>query len=806
MSHWQEPQRGQNDYQAPAPYPAHGSSASLASYNSYEQPYPSNEHGHPSQGYPSNDQAYPSNDQGYPPHEQAYSSNAHGYPSNQYGGYPSHDHVYADNASAYADSTYNLNPSGPGKGQYHEGSAYHDEPPLPPPVRRNDKRATYLAAATPKSRGRRKRIIISLVAAVIILGAAGAALYFFVFKKKDAATSTSTSSPHNNVAVAVTGGDGSTIVANDGTNFTYTNPFGGQWYWDANDPFNNGARPQSWSPALNETFTIGEDKIRGVNIGGWLVTEPFIVPSLYQTVQASAAAAAGNITVIDEWTLLQAGGQQALEDHYNTFITEQDFMQIAAAGLNFVRIPIAYWAIEVLEGEGFLGNVSWTYFLKAIQWARKYGLRINIDLHCLPGSQNGWNHSGRLGTYNVLFGPMGIANAQRSLDYIRIIAEFISQPEYVDVIPMFGVTNEPQGGSITQDILSRYYLQAYNNVRLAGGIGAGNGPIVSFHDGFLGPAEWAGFLPNADRATLDMHPYLCFTSQTNAPIDSQTATPCTSWGGLFNTTMADFGFIVAGEWSNAITDCGLYVNGVGQGTRYEGTFPGSPGQWPVMGNCTTDVLDYQSWNATTKAAYMTFAQSSMDALQNWFFWTWKIGNSTAGIVEAPQWSYSLGLQEGWMPPDPRAAVGQCGNPSPFPGPLSAWQTGGAGAGSIPTSVIESLAWPPPSIFWPNSVSTPGSLLPTYTPAGTPVTLPGPTFTTTSATSTGTANAGDGWANASDQAGMMGPAAGCTYYDPWVGSSFAPPSPLCTGAAALRRRESAAEAPEPAITAPPTARR
>ena len=29
------------------------------------------------------------------------------------------------------------------------------------------------------------------------------------------------------------------------------------------------------------------------------------------------------------------------------------------------------------------------YFLKAIKWARKYGLRIKLDLHTMPGSQNG---------------------------------------------------------------------------------------------------------------------------------------------------------------------------------------------------------------------------------------------------------------------------------------------------------------------------------------------------------------------------------------------------------------------------------
>lgn len=41
--------------------------------------------------------------------------------------------------------------------------------------------------------------------------------------------------------------------------------------------------------------------------------------------------------------------------------TEQDFADIAAAGLNFVRIPIAYWAIEVRENEPFLPKTSWTY-------------------------------------------------------------------------------------------------------------------------------------------------------------------------------------------------------------------------------------------------------------------------------------------------------------------------------------------------------------------------------------------------------------------------------------------------------------
>jgi aryl-phospho-beta-D-glucosidase BglC (GH1 family) len=39
--------------------------------------------------------------------------------------------------------------------------------------------------------------------------------------------------------------------------------------------------------------------------------------------------------------------------------TEQDFAEIAGAGLNYVRIPIGYWAIEVRENEPFLAKTSW---------------------------------------------------------------------------------------------------------------------------------------------------------------------------------------------------------------------------------------------------------------------------------------------------------------------------------------------------------------------------------------------------------------------------------------------------------------
>ncbi|KAK0458473.1 exo-beta-1,3-glucanase [Desarmillaria tabescens] len=553
---------------------------------------------------------------------------------------------------------------------------------------------------------------------------------------------TSTGKP---TVAAVTGGDGSKITTEDGTQFTYSNSFGGYWYYDPNDPFNNGARPQSWSPALNETFNYGVDRIRGVNLGGWLTIEPFMrnysSPALFEPFADTSSPAVDEYTL---HTLLAAdsgnGGLDQIKEHYQTFITEQDFAEIAGAGLNYVRIPLPYWAIETRGDEPFLPKVAWTYFLKAIEWCRKYGLRINLDFHALPGSQNGWNHSGKLGTINFLNGPMGYANAQRSLDYIRIFAEFISQPQYRDVVTMFGIANEVQGSVVGEDQTKAFYLEAYDIVRNAGGVGEGKGPW------------WSGFLPDADRITLDSHPYITYAT-----------TPCTTWGSLVNGTMSDFGLANAGEFSLAVTDCGEYLNGVNLGTRYEGNYTGYT---TSVGSCT-EWTDWKSWDADMKSAMKQFSLASMDALQDWFFWTWKIGNSSiSGQIESPAWSYQLGLQQGWLPKDPRDAVGTCGNSSPWTGTLS------AGSGSIPASVSSSLSWPPATISNGGALT----LLPSYTPTGVVPTLPAQTVT---ASATASIDAGDGWNNSGDKDGLMVNISSCSYLDPWVGPTAAPPSPLCS---------------------------
>ncbi|KZT11303.1 glycoside hydrolase family 5 protein [Laetiporus sulphureus 93-53] len=667
-----------------------------------------------------------------------------------------------------------------------------------------------------RSRRRRALLIVGALAFAIIVVVVVCAVYFSVKNHDNKSTSSDVSSAQpsssssstsssssgssgskssgSSSSLAVTGGTGSTVTMADGTTFTYVNNFGGYWYYDPKEPLNNYARAQSWTPALNETFEYGTDQIRGVNLGGWLVTEPVThrpcsAPSLFEPYVNTSYPA------VDEWTLSynlmnETGGLEGiLTNHYETFVTEQDFAEIAGAGLNFVRIPLPYWAIETWEGEPFLAKVSWTYFLKAIEWARKYGLRINLDFHCLPGSQNGWNHSGKLGSINVLNGPMGLANTQRTLSYIKIIAEFISQPEYSAIVPIFGVTNEPVGSTIGQDNLAAYYVQVYDIVRLASGIGEGNGPYVLYHDGFFALSSWVGFLTGGDRMGLDDHPYVCFEGQSATPYSGRLTVPCDTWGGMMNSSLSSFGLTTAGEWSNAINDCGLWVNGVGDGSRYEGTFAG----FAKTGDCT-EWVDWQNWNETFKESIQGWALASMSSLQNWFFWTWKIGNSTvSGTVEAPQWSYQLGLQNGWMPSDPREASGVCSPSAVFTG-LSAWQTGGSGAGSTSASAATAYPWPPTMMSNAGFSATEVSLLPSYTATGSMVTLPAPTFTDGS--STVMASVGDGWENPSGTAQKYVAIETCNYLFPWVGPTN-PPSPLCgSSASSAAKRAYPTPAPTP----------
>jgi len=210
-------------------------------------------------------------------------------------------------------------------------------------------------------------------------------------------------------------------------------------------------------------------------------------------------------------------------------------------------------------------------------------------------------------------------------------------------------------------------------------------------------------------------------------------------------------------------------------------------------------LDQTTWSAAFKQGVLDFTLASMDASQNWFFWTWKVGPSaTTGTVQSPLWSYQLGMQNGWVPTDPRTSLGKCkalgANQAPFAGTYAAWQTGGVGAGQIAPNIAANFPWPPATLA--GIAGDVYAALPTYTPTGVIHTLPPPQLTPS-------ASEGDGWFNTQDKAGAMVTVAGCNYPNAWhLTGAVAPAAPCPAGAPPLVTAAPAAPAAPAAAPAPP----
>ena len=86
--------------------------------------------------------------------------------------------------------------------------------------------------------------------------------------------------------------------------------------------------------------------------------------------------------------------------HWATFFKEDDLKELKNAGITHLRIPVGYWIVDVETGEPFPNpdtSRQKFYLLRLVKWAQLYGLKVLIDLHGAPGSQNGFECSGRRG-------------------------------------------------------------------------------------------------------------------------------------------------------------------------------------------------------------------------------------------------------------------------------------------------------------------------------------------------------------------------------------------------------------------------
>lgn len=320
--------------------------------------------------------------------------------------------------------------------------------------------------------------------------------------------------------------------------------------------------------------------IRGVNLGGWFVLEGWMTPDLFTGVEGSDET---------EFMIQKENAAEVLENHWDTFITEEDFIWLKEHNVDYVRVPIPWWYKGGLAYEGTEYEVTYAnsefYLHRMMGWADTHGIKVLLDLHTAPWCQNGFDNGGMAGVFEW-------HKDQANVDLTVEVLEDIAQ-EFSGYTSLWGIEllNEP-AWAVPYSVLLPFYEEAYDVVR------AVNPDIwIGMHDGFRGYdwGTWTSFfLDNEfENVFFDMHLYHVFGDM---------------WG--------DFDIHDHLRWIEIEQDKAIH--------RYDDVVPTIIGEWSLglQGN-VYDGLSQDSIK-DVKIAFGNAQLNKFEESMGWFFWNYKI--------------------------------------------------------------------------------------------------------------------------------------------------------------------------------------
>lgn len=269
-------------------------------------------------------------------------------------------------------------------------------------------------------------------------------------------------------------------------------------------------------------------QLKGVNLGGYLVLEKWITPHLFSGTNAA-----------DEYTLHVSRIDDLpskLKMHYEEYILEKDVLFLKAQGVNALRIPVGHFLFG--DFPPFPSTVE--HLDNIMQLADKHSVLVILDLHTAPGSQNGWDHSGRAGTIGWHKSKENIA---QTLSVLHKLAK-----RYHGYSNLFGIEllNEPHY-DVSLSLFKKFYQEGYKAVREYSNC------AVIISDAFR-PLKWSNFMVKYpyENVILDLHLYQCFAQR-----DKEMTMPehieftRKEWGKLISTVQKHR-HAICGEWSLGI--------------------------------------------------------------------------------------------------------------------------------------------------------------------------------------------------------------------------------------------------------------
>jgi len=227
--------------------------------------------------------------------------------------------------------------------------------------------------------------------------------------------------------------------------------------------------------------------LKGVNLGGWLVAERWMTPSLFKKTNAQ-----------DEFSLNALGEiyKQRLIIHHETFIQETDFKWLKQQGVKAVRLPIGYWVFgDEPSLVGAAPQLDWVFSM-----AKKYDMLVFLSIHGAKGSQNGKKHSGKIGD----------ATWHKDKNNIRTTLEFIEKlcKKYGTHPNLWGIEllNEPHIPTWALFRFLRFYQQACHIIRA----NSHDRTQIVISDALWPWKSFWAFWAKKLRVVLDVHYYHSF--------------------------------------------------------------------------------------------------------------------------------------------------------------------------------------------------------------------------------------------------------------------------------------------------------
>lgn len=192
-----------------------------------------------------------------------------------------------------------------------------------------------------------------------------------------------------------------------------------------------------------------EVSLRGINLGGWLMMEAYILHAPNFAEQLFKKKFAARL------------GPEALADFERTFranfIREEDIADIRRLGMNCIRVPFNH---RLIEKRPFVYEESGLKYLDdVIAWAGKNRIWVILDLHGAPGGQNHDWHSDSLGKAELW---TKASNRKRTYALWEMLAGRYKKEPWV---AGYDLLNEPVMNDMK--LLNEFYRETIRAVRRA---------------------------------------------------------------------------------------------------------------------------------------------------------------------------------------------------------------------------------------------------------------------------------------------------------------------------------------------------